>query len=55
MKSEYRERSKIFEDRALMRIMNSDLNILSLKSQQGFKRRYAKDSVSLKFKEVMGT
>ena len=43
------------EDRVLMHIMNSDLNIPSIKSQWDFKRCCAKDSVSLKFKGGMET
>lgn len=43
------------EDRVLMHVVNSELNILSMKSQWDFKGCCAKDSVSLKFTGGMGT
>lgn len=56
LRSEYRGKSKIMEYvRALMHLMNSDLYILSLKSQWDFKRRCAKDFVNVKFKRDIGT
>lgn len=40
---------------SLIHLMNSDLYILSLKSQWDFKRRCAKDFVNVKFKRDIGT